>query len=160
LNSLSIITTAPEETRGVGEDLARYLLPSLVLALIGGLGSGKTTLIQGIARGLEVSSPVKSPSFMLIREYAGRVPLFHFDLYRITRDEEILNLGYEEYCYQKGGVVVIEWADRIQKYLPSEHLGINMSILGTSRRKIAFLPKGPLCREIVDKMRRRLKREM
>lgn len=160
MNSLSIITTAPEKTRAIGEDLARHLFPCLVLALVGELGSGKTTLIQGIARGLGVSSPVKSPSFMLIREYAGRMPLFHFDFYRITRDEEILNLGYEEYCYQKGGVVVIEWANRIRKYLPSEHLGINMSILGTSKRKIAFLPKGPLCREIVDKMRRHLKREM
>ena len=71
-----------------------------------------------------------------------------------------MNLGYEEYCYQKGGVVVIEWADRIKRYLPSEHLGINMSILGTSRRKITFLAKGPLYREIVDKMRRHLKREI
>lgn len=160
MNSLSIITASPEETREVGEDLGRCLSSSLVLSLIGGLGSGKTTLIQGIARGLGVSSPVKSPSFVLIREYAGQVPLFHFDLYRITRDEEILNLGYEEYCYQKRGVVVIEWADRIERHLPSEHLRINMDILDTSRRKITFLARGPSYRQIVDTMRHHLKREM
>ncbi len=160
MNSLSIVTAASEETRGVGENLGHCLCPSLVLALSGGLGSGKTTLVQGIARGLGVFSPVKSPSFVIIREYAGRVPLFHFDLYRITRDEEILNLGYEEYCYQKRGVVVIEWADRMERYLPSEHLAINMRILGTSTRKIAFLAKGPLYREIVGKMRYHLKRKM
>ena len=93
MNNLSIITAAPEETREVGEKLGRYLFSSSVVALIGGLGSGKTTLVQGMGRGLEVSSPVRSPSFVLIREYAGHLPLFHFDLYRITQDENILNLG-------------------------------------------------------------------
>ena len=97
----------------MGEKLGQYLFSSSVVALIGGLASGKTTLVQGMARGLEVSSPVRSPSFVLIREYPGRLPLYHFDLYRITETNEILNLGCEEYFYQNRGVVVIEWADRI-----------------------------------------------
>jgi len=160
LNNLSIITAAPEETRGVGEDLGRYLFSSSVLALIGGLGSGKTTLVQGIARSLEVSLPVRSPSFVLIREYVGYLPLYHFDLYRITQDKEILNLGCEEYFYQKRGVVVIEWADRIKRYLPSEYLGISMSIVDTSSRKITFRPRGVLYQQIVEKMRDYLKREI
>ncbi len=160
MNDLSIITAAPEETREVGKDLGRYLFSSSVVALIGGLGSGKTTLIQGMARGLEVSSPVKSPSFVLIREYAGRLPLYHFDLYRVTQDKEILNLGCEEYFYQKRGVVVIEWADRIKRYLPSEYLGISMSIVDASSRKITFRPSGALYQQIVEKMRNHLKREI
>ena len=160
MNDLSIITGAPEETRGVGEKLGQYLFSSSVVALIGGLASGKTTLVQGMGQGLEVSSPVRSPSFVLIREYAGRLPLFHFDLYRITQDKKILNLGCEEYFYQKRGVVVIEWADRIKTYFPSEYLGINMSIVGTSSRKITFRPRGALYQQIVEKMRDHLKREI
>lgn len=160
MNNLSIVTAAPRETRQVGEDLGRYLFFSSVVALMGGLGSGKTTLVQGMARGLEVSSPVKSPSFVLIREYAGRLPLFHFDLYRITQDKEISGLGYEEYFYQKRGVVVIEWADKIKGYLPSEYLGISMSIVDASSRKITFRPRGALYQEIVEKMRDHLKREI
>jgi tRNA threonylcarbamoyladenosine biosynthesis protein TsaE len=144
----------------VGQELGRYLFSSSVVALMGGLGSGKTTLVQGMARGLEVSLPVRSPSFVLIREYAGRLPLYHFDLYRITQDKEILNLGYEEYFYQKGGVVVIEWADRIKRYLPPEYLGISMSIVNTSSRRIAFWPRGTLYQQIVKKMEDYLKREI
>lgn len=158
MKTLSITTGSAEETREMGEDLGRILFSSSVVALIGELGSGKTTLVQGVARGLEVPLPVRSPSFVLIREYVGRIPLYHFDLYRITQEKEIFNLGWEEYFYQKRGVVVIEWAERMRSYLPLEYLQISMNIVvDTSSRKITFQAKGERYQEIVEKMREHLK---
>jgi len=110
---IEVRTISPEQTRGLGAALARALRPGDVVALAGELGAGKTVLVQGMARGLGVSprTLVTSPSFVLLHEYQGNMPLYHFDFYRLSKEDEVLALGYEE--YQSGcGICAIEWADR------------------------------------------------
>lgn len=109
-----------KETEKLGEAMGRAAVPGMVIALIGDLGTGKTTLTKSIARGLGVTETVTSPTFNIIREYrSGRIPLFHFDVYRIADPDEMYELGYEEYFYGDG-VCVVEWADMIEELLPED----------------------------------------
>jgi len=135
---MRIVTNSPEETIGLGEQLGRHLKAGDVLGLIGELGSGKTTLVKGIASGLGVRKRerVASPSFVLIKEYSGKIPLFHFDLYRLDRINDIEYLGVEEYLFDKG-VCVIEWAEKMRMLLP-DYLQINMTIKGENKREVKF----------------------
>ena len=107
-----------KETEKLGEKIGQAAKPGMVVALIGDLGTGKTTLTKSIARGLGVTETVTSPTFNIIREYkSGRIPLYHFDVYRIADPEEMFELGYEEYFYGDG-ICVVEWADIIEELLP------------------------------------------
>ena len=109
-----------KETERIGEAIGRAAEPGTVVALIGDLGTGKTTLTKSIARGLGVTETVTSPTFNIIREYkSGRIPLYHFDVYRIGDPDEMFELGYEEYFYGDG-VCVVEWADIIEELLPED----------------------------------------
>ena len=115
-----------QDTREFGLDLARRLAPGDVVALIGDLGTGKTTLTRYIAEGLGVSEPVTSPTFTIVSEYrSGRLPVFHFDVYRLESSEELFEIGAEEY-FHAGGVCIIEWADRIADVLPDETICVFM----------------------------------
>ena len=115
------------ETKKFGEDLAKQLKAGDVIALIGELGTGKTALTKYIARGLGIPCEVTSPTFTIINEYkSGRLPLYHFDVYRLAKADEMYELGYEEYFYG-GGVTVVEWADKIEKLLPKGSITIRMS---------------------------------
>ncbi len=109
--------------------------PNDVIALTGQLGAGKTTLIQGIAAGLDVQDYVTSPTFIIINEYAGRLPLYHIDLYRLDEGLEIADLGIEEY-FRRGGVCVIEWAERLGGLLPVSAEKIELKILSEQEREI------------------------
>ena len=120
-----VVTLGPEETEAVGHDLAAALGPGSVAALFGELGSGKTTFVRGVCRGLEVEDEVTSPTFTLIHEYRGRLPVYHVDLYRIERPDEALQLGIEEY-FDGPGVCLIEWADRIAAWLPDGCLEVHL----------------------------------
>jgi tRNA threonylcarbamoyladenosine biosynthesis protein TsaE len=113
-----------------------------VIALTGDLGTGKTTLVKGIARGMGIKDgEVASPSFTLVNEYAGPLPLFHVDLYRLEDEKELIGIDYEEYL--KGdGVVVIEWADQIPQAVPGESLWITLRHLDAERREIMLLARG------------------
>lgn len=109
-----------EETRAFGHQLANQLEPGSVVALIGDLGTGKTTLSKYIAEGLGITEVVTSPTFTIVQEYyTGRLPLYHFDVYRIGDISEMEELGYEEYFFGDG-VSLVEWADIIQELLPEE----------------------------------------
>jgi len=109
-----------KETERIGEAIGRAAEPGTVVALIGDLGTGKTTLTKSIARGLGVTEIVTSPTFNIIREYkSGRIPLYHFDVYRIGDPDEMFELGYEEYFYGDG-ICVVEWADIIEELLPED----------------------------------------
>ena len=121
-------THSPAETQEVGEKIGRSLKPGDVVALIGALGAGKTCLTQGIARGAGVhcEQTVNSPSYVLINEYAGRLPIYHIDLYRLQHLGEIVDLGLEEYL-DGDGVCVIEWADRMESLLPGRHIRIHIT---------------------------------
>ncbi len=153
--ALSIVTQNYEETQKLGEELGRRLPPGSVVALTGQLGSGKTTLVQGIGKGLGIRPLIKSPSFVIIHEYSGSVPLYHFDLYRIAHQEEIVFLGYEDYFYQKKGIVVIEWAEKIEDLLPAEYLKIELEIVDLSKRKIGLRAYGSFYGKVIEEMRKR-----
>ena len=109
-----------KETEQIGEAIGQAAEPGTVVALIGDLGTGKTTLTKSIARGLGVTETVTSPTFNIIREYkTGRIPLYHFDVYRIEEPEEMEEVGFEEYFYGDG-ICVVEWADIIEELLPED----------------------------------------
>jgi tRNA threonylcarbamoyladenosine biosynthesis protein TsaE len=110
-----------------GEALGKCLRPGDVIGLIGDLGAGKTTLTQAIARGMGITSPVTSPTFTLLQEYPGPIPLFHLDPYRLERPEDLADLGLEEY-FERGGVVIVEWADKVETLLPSDRLTLWLEI--------------------------------
>ncbi|MEL7566078.1 MAG: tRNA (adenosine(37)-N6)-threonylcarbamoyltransferase complex ATPase subunit type 1 TsaE [Dehalobacterium sp.] len=122
---LTVKTKDPEETFSLGERLASYLPPGTVIALTGELGAGKTLLAKGIANGLKVTDQVTSPTFTIINEYQGIVPLFHIDAYRLEEDSGIEELGLEEY-FNSSGVTLIEWPERIKNYLPASYLRIDI----------------------------------
>ena len=115
-----------KDTEKLGENIGQKVQPGTVIALIGDLGTSKTTLTKSIARGLGVTETVTSPTFNIIREYrSGRLPLYHFDVYRIGDPDEMFELGYEEYFYGDG-VCVVEWADIIEELLPEDAVVITI----------------------------------
>lgn len=113
------------ETITWGRRLSHLLEPGDIIGFFGDLGSGKTRTIQGICQGLGCGDQVSSPTFTIINEYRGQFPVYHFDLYRIESEQEIFDLGYEEYFYNDG-ICLIEWAERIQSLLPVNHLQIHL----------------------------------
>ncbi|MFH1386380.1 MAG: tRNA (adenosine(37)-N6)-threonylcarbamoyltransferase complex ATPase subunit type 1 TsaE [bacterium] len=119
----------------MGKKIGAFLLPGEVLALTGELGAGKTTLIQGIAEGLGVKDYVTSPTFIIINEYQGRLPFFHFDLYRLDNLSDIEDLGVEEY-FKRDGVCVVEWAEKLKELLPSGAQKIEIKTLSENEREI------------------------
>ncbi len=119
----------------MGVELGACLVPGTVVGLIGELGSGKTCLAQGICRGLGVKEYVTSPSFVLIHEYEGRLPVYHFDLYRLRDAEELFDLGYEEYFYGDG-VCLVEWAERAHSLWPEDAVEVHLKYLGAEKREI------------------------
>ena len=108
-----------EELISIGQKLGRLLNSGDIIVLSGDLGAGKTTLTKGIAKGLDVSQMIKSPTYTIVREYEGRLPLYHLDVYRIGDIEEMDEIGYEDYFYGEG-VCLIEWADLIREILPEQ----------------------------------------
>ena len=132
-------THSVDETRAFGHQLARRLTPGTVIGLVGDLGSGKTCLVQAICHALGVDGPVTSPTFILINEYAGRdpvgkmIPIYHFDLYRLMGEEELLDLGSEDYFYGSG-VCLVEWADMAGSLLPTDHTSIQIEHAGEDSR--------------------------
>lgn len=134
---MKTISDSIGQTMRIGSRIAKSLKAGDVVALIGELGSGKTVLTKGIAKGLGVKDVryVNSPTFVIIKEYTGRVPLYHFDLYRLDKTTCLDAVSYDEYFYDDG-VTVVEWADKIRKILPKKHLEIKLSALGENRRVI------------------------
>lgn len=139
--NLTITTKSPEETKILGEEVGKLAKPGDLLAFYGELGVGKTCFVQGISRGLEVKDYVTSPSFTIINEYQGKIPIFHFDLFRLNNAEEILELSYQE-CFYGEGLTVIEWAEKIEPFLPKEHLKIDIKFKDCYQRIISFVPQG------------------
>ncbi|MBQ0079124.1 MAG: tRNA (adenosine(37)-N6)-threonylcarbamoyltransferase complex ATPase subunit type 1 TsaE [Eubacterium sp.] len=115
-----------EETNAFGAELAEKLKPGDVIAMVGDLGTGKTTLTKAIAKGLGIEDVITSPTFTIVKEYDdGRLPLYHFDVYRIGDIDEMYELGYEEYFYGQG-VSVVEWADIIEELIPEDAIRLNI----------------------------------
>ena len=115
--ALRLATASAQQTGALAEAISVVLAPGDVVSLTGDLGAGKTAFVQGAARGLGIEGPVTSPTFMLIREYEGKYPLFHMDVYRLGNLAEVSDIGFEE-VLDRGGVVFIEWGDAIEALLP------------------------------------------
>jgi len=144
--NLTIITKRPEETKKLGEEVSKLARPGDLLAFYGELG-----VIQGISQQLKVKDYVTSPSFTIINEYQGKIPIYHFDLFRLNTAEEIFELGYEEYFYGEG-LTVIEWAEKIEQLLPKEHLKIDIKFKDHYKRTISFIPQGDRFKKILKEL--------
>ena len=131
-----MIIKGEEKTKELGRKLAEEAAPGAVYALVGDLGAGKTTLTKAIAEGLGVSEPITSPTFTIVREYdSGRMPLYHFDVYRISDPDEMFELGYEDYFYGDG-LCVVEWADLIAEIMPEETRVFRLSYGGEEDERV------------------------
>jgi tRNA threonylcarbamoyladenosine biosynthesis protein TsaE len=139
--TIELQTRAAEETRKVGAALAELLGPGDVVSLTGDLGAGKTAFVQGAARALGVTEPVTSPTFVLVREYRGDVPVRHVDVYRLQRFQEVLDLGFED-LLDPSGVVFIEWGDAIDALLPDDHLRAELTVDDDEARRVSFTGRG------------------
>jgi tRNA threonylcarbamoyladenosine biosynthesis protein TsaE len=128
-----------DATMTFGRRLGRLLFPGAVVALIGPLGAGKTHLVRAMAEGLDIldSRVVSSPTFVLIQEYTARLPIYHFDAYRLRSEAEFFDLGVHEY-FEGDGVCLIEWADRVLGCLPAEYLRIELSVTGETSRHLTL----------------------
>ena len=135
---LVLQTVSADDTRAVGLALAPLLQAGDAVVLSGDLGAGKTTLVQGVARGLGVARPVTSPTFTLVKEYEGRVPLTHADVYRLRRLQDVIDLGLEE----SDGVLFVEWGNVIEDLLGPEHLGVELVRVVDERRRLGFTALG------------------
>ncbi len=141
------------ETKMFGERLGRLLTAGNVIALVGELGSGKTTFVKGMVKGLGIKDgrAVKSPTFSLVHKYEGRIPIYHFDAYRLEDAQEMLNIGSDEMIYGNG-VSIIEWADKVLECLPEEYLRITLTTISKDERRIELQGFGDCYDKIINNM--------
>ncbi len=142
-----ITTYNEEETIELAQNFEAEKFPNMIICLDGELGSGKTVFTKGIAMALGIQENITSPTFTIIKEYDGELPLYHMDVYRL--DGHVDGIGIEEY-FTKGGVVVIEWADTIQDILPKERLDIKFRVVDENKRVIVMTPHGKKYEELCE----------
>ena len=140
-----------KETMKIGKKLACLSCPGDIICLIGDLGTGKTTFTKAIASGLGVEDDVTSPTFTILQEYEGRIPVYHFDVYRIEDIREMEDIPYEEYFYGKG-ICVIEWAEIIRELLPENYMEIHIKYLGEGKRELCFTARGNYYKEKLEEL--------
>jgi tRNA threonylcarbamoyladenosine biosynthesis protein TsaE len=154
-NAFTFISKSPEITKHIAKEIGAKIDKGTVIALCGDLGAGKTAFVQGLAEGLEIKAFVTSPTFIIINQYEGRLPLYHIDTYRLMSNDEMFELGYEEFFYGDG-VTAVEWAQKIEELLPEEYLRVELEYVGESERKITLVPYGQknidLIEEVKDKL--------
>ncbi|HOZ54165.1 MAG TPA: tRNA (adenosine(37)-N6)-threonylcarbamoyltransferase complex ATPase subunit type 1 TsaE [Bacilli bacterium] len=143
-----LLTSSEEETMVIAENIESEKFENMVICLIGDLGSGKTVFTKGFAAALAIEDTITSPTFNVIKEYtSGQLPLYHMDFYRLEGD--IKELGIEEY-FKKKGIVIIEWADLIEKHLPRQRLEIRFMIVDEERRLLIIKPYGKKYEELCE----------
>lgn len=152
MNNLELVSHSSEQTQKLGRRIGELALPGDVFLLVGELGAGKTCLTQGITWGLGIQEYALSPSFVIMRELYGRLPLYHIDLYRLDRIEESMELGLDDYLYGRG-VCVVEWAEKALSIMPAEHLLIKIGYLSDTERSFQMQPSGQRYREIVTQVK-------
>ena len=134
---MEFITHSPEETEKIGEALAKKLQPGTILAYRGDLGAGKTAFTRGLARGLGCKELVTSPTYTIVNEYlGGRLPLFHFDMYRLASSDDLWDIGWEDYL-ERGGVCAVEWSENVADAM-EDALTVTIEKLGETTRRITI----------------------
>lgn len=145
----TFITKTELETQQLAADLALLLKPGDVITLEGDLGAGKTTFTKGIGEGLGVTRTINSPTYTIVKEYQGELPLYHMDVYRLEDSDE--DIGFQEY-FQGKGICVVEWASFIEEYLPKKRLDITIKLISEREREITLVPHGKdyeyICKEL------------
>jgi tRNA threonylcarbamoyladenosine biosynthesis protein TsaE len=143
MDGYTFLSNSPAATSGLGKKVGERLKDGSIVALIGELGCGKTLLTRGICAGLGVPvRQVNSPTFVLVNEYQGRLPVFHMDLYRLGEIAEGLEIGLLDYLGRESGVIVVEWAEKILSLLPDDHLKVQFHILSARKRRIVLSATG------------------
>ena len=130
-----IITKSENETMLEGKKLGKTLLPGTVIALYGGLGAGKTAFTRGLAAGLGIAMDVSSPTFTIVNEYPGKIPLFHFDMYRLESQAELFDIGWDDYL-ERGGVCAVEWSEKVPGAFPPETIKVTLKRLDDNTREL------------------------
>lgn len=135
------LSDSPEKTEEFSENFANSLQGGEVIAFTGDLGAGKTCFMRGLARGLGFCGDVTSPTFAIVNEYrGGRIPVFHFDMYRISSYDDLYSTGFFDY-FDENGIIAIEWSENISDYLPDDAIFVNIDVLGDLERKITVYTK-------------------
>jgi len=138
---MTIITNSEDETIREGEKLGRMLKPGAVVALYGELGAGKTAFTRGIASGLGIGMCVSSPTFTIVNEYPGSIPLFHFDMYRLESENELFDIGWEDY-HDRCGVCVVEWSEKVPGAFSPDAIVVNLETLDENKRRLEIITEG------------------
>ena len=136
------VTNSPAETEALGAALAEELKPGAVVAFTGDLGAGKTAFVRGLARGLGIGERVTSPTFTIVNEYeGGRLPLFHFDLYRLGSSDELVDIGWEDYL-SRGGVCAVEWSEKVSEALEPGAIRVDIRRGGDDGQRVVTIERG------------------
>ncbi len=156
-NTFEFVSKSVEATEQFGEQLGRRLVPGDVVGLMGELGAGKTTLIRGLAKGLELNpDDVKSPTFILLREYPGRVPLIHIDAYRLDGTDAAVVWEDPDWLFSPHKVTVIEWADRVGTWLPDDALVVRVAHKSTNQRSVTCEGRSARAQQLAELMRQQM----
>jgi tRNA threonylcarbamoyladenosine biosynthesis protein TsaE len=148
---------SPADTQSLGERIGKSLKPGIVIALIGELGCGKTLLTRGICTGLKVPlRQVNSPTFVLVNEYRGRLPVYHLDLYRLGDIADVVDIGVLDYLARaESGVMIIEWAEKVLDLLPDDYLKVKIEVLSARKRQLLFSAWGDKYEYLIEKVSKR-----
>lgn len=154
-SDITLISRSAEDTQSIGKIIGENLSNGDVVALIGELGSGKTCITQGIARGIGVPEEyqITSPTFTLINEYPGKTTLYHVDIYRLSGSQDLEDMGYEEYFYSDG-IIVIEWAEKIKELLPEECFYVYLRYLDENKRELKISGRRDKMEKILKKLKK------
>lgn len=156
---LTCVTHSPEETAHLAGTIGKIIREGTVICLDGELGVGKTLFVRAVARTLGVESDVTSPTFNLMNIYDAACPIVHFDLYRITSEEELEDIGFYEYAEATEGIVLIEWAEKFPDAMPADHLSVRIEALNDEERQFTFVAKGKKSRALLEELKRIVDRE-
>lgn len=156
---LTCVTHSPEETAHLAGTIGKIIREGTVICLDGELGVGKTLFVRAVARTLGVESDVTSPTFNLMNIYEAACPIVHFDLYRITSEEELEDIGFYEYAEATEGIVLIEWAEKFPDAMPADHLSVRIEALNDEERQFTFVAKGKKSRALLEELKHIVDRE-